>query len=195
MTTSRYSLGTTSDAAPAVFICCSSEVMSRSSACAPATSSCRKRLVRRSVVVAKNLHKVRGRPIAKVKNAPLAADLRCCRTVRRVRLGAPKRRRLQSRRWRNVRTDHLEQLADETFGRPIRHPDPAAAAQNAQHFLRSAFVVRREHRTERRQHDVEAIVAERQIFGIGLTKLHGQTLRRGRARDLCREESARNRST
>ena len=143
----------------------------------PAASSGRKRLVRRSVVVAEHLHEVRGRQIAKVEKPPLAADLRAC--AEQFSDDAP--------RCPTSAGDFtpagggtcapiiLNSWPMKPSRRPVRHSDAAAAAQhNAQHFVRSAFVVRREHRAERRQHDVEARVVERQIFGIGLTKLHAQ---------------------
>ena len=56
--------------------------------------------------------------------------------VNDVRLVAPQGRRHQSRRRRDIGTDHLEQLADEALGRPVGQADPAAAPADAGEFGR-----------------------------------------------------------
>jgi hypothetical protein len=117
-----------------------------------------------------------GRAVAEVEVAAFAADLRGARTEQLddVRLGAPQRRRLHTRRGADMRADHLEEATDETARRPVRERNAATGAQHAQHLAGGALVVGGEHDAEGGQHDVEARVAERQRFGIGELKVHRQ---------------------
>ena len=57
------------------------------------------------------------------------------------------------------------------FARPMRPP----LAQHAQHLVRRAGVIGREHRAEGGQHDVEAAVGKGQRLGIGGLEVDLQT--------------------
>ncbi len=89
-----------------------------------------------------------------------------------VLLAAPQRRRLRAgRRRRGERAHGAEQRADLALGRPAQEPDPPARRAHAHELVRDGLVVRREHRTDRRHHDVVGLVRERQVLGIGLDPL------------------------
>ena len=72
--------------------------------------------------------------------------------------------------------DRLEQLADETIGRPIGEADLAARLADTDQLRRGLFLVGGEHHAEGRDDDVEAAVLEGQRFGVGLAELDLESL-------------------
>ena len=84
-----------------------------------------------------------------------------------MRLGAPERRRLEVLGRGEIAANHPEELADEAFRRPVGEPDPAAAAQHAQHLRGRTCVLRRKHGAKSGQHHIETAVREWQRLGIG----------------------------
>ena len=104
-----------------------------------------------------------------------------------VLLAAPQRRRLRAgRRRRGERPHRPEQRADHALGRPAQQPDRAARAADAHELVGDVLVVRREHRADRGHDDVERLVLERQLLGVGLHPLEleplGLRAARGRPR-------------
>src|SRR5262249_36708082 len=75
---------------------------------------------------------------------------------------------------REVFSKNLEQLADETFRRPIGKADLAGWLAYAQQFGGRAILVGREHHAERGDHVVESIVLEWQCFSVGLSEFNLQ---------------------
>ena len=187
--TSRYSLGITSELAPAVLSLSSRASRSRLERLLAGGRERREGLLRRPVVVAEHLHEVRRRAVAEVEVAAFAAHRRGARAEQRgaVRLGAPRRRRLQPGGRRQVPADQLEQLADEALRRPVGHAEAAARTQHAQHLVGGALVVGREHRAEGREHDVEAPVGERQVLDVGDLERHRQSFGLGPRRALVEQ--------
>ena len=95
-----------------------------------------------------------------------------------VLLAAPQRRRLRARRRRRREGPHrAEQRADHALGRPAEQPDRAARAAHAHELVGRLLVVRREHDADRRHDDVERLVLERQVLGVGLDPLELEALR------------------
>ena len=86
-----------------------------------------------------------------------------------VGLGAPARRGLRAgRRRRGERRERTEQRADHALGGPAQQPDGAAAPGRALQLAGGRGVVGREHRADRRDHDVEGLVGEREVLGVAL---------------------------
>jgi hypothetical protein len=102
-----------------------------------------------------------------------------------VLLAAPGNRR-QGTRWRrrNVgaeEPEEPEELAAESVGSEIEHPDPAARAADTHELVRDRLVVGREDRPERRGDDVELTVAEWERLGIRFDPVEVDSLRAGLA--------------
>ncbi len=91
---------------------------------------------------------------------------------------APEQRRFHTRCRRDVPTEDLEELSDESAGRPIGQSDRAAPAADPQEFPCRLFLVRREHHTERGEHDVEALGREGQALRIRRLKRDRQSFGR-----------------
>lgn len=61
-----------------------------------------------------------------------------------------------------------QQLADLAAGGPVDQADPSAGPADACELTGDDLVARRELHAERRQHDVEVVVVEREILGVAL---------------------------
>ena len=75
--------------------------------------------------------------------------------------------------------EHLEHLADEAFGRPVRHADLAAAPADAEHLAGRLELVGREHHAEGRDHGVERAALEGKLLGVGDLEVDVQAFRVG----------------
>jgi hypothetical protein len=84
---------------------------------------------------------------------------------------APKRRRSHALRRRQVFAERLEQLADKAFRGPVGEADAAARSADAKEFHGRTLLIGREHHAERRDHDVERVIGERQCFRVSLLEL------------------------
>ena len=81
----------------------------------------------------------------------------------------------------------FEDLADEAFGRPIRHPHASARPRDAQQLGCGPLGARSEHRPEHRARGVEPAAPVRQLLGV--TDVHGDRKRfRDGARPCLRDE-------
>src|SRR5581483_2175961 len=108
---------------------------------------------------------------------------------------APGRRRGQLERGgRSEGGDQRGRSTREAVGGPVGHRDDAARPRDPEELVRDHLRSRGEHGAERRHHDVEPLVLERQVLRIRLVPLDVQTLR-GRAlpapRDHLRREGGR----
>jgi hypothetical protein len=84
-------------------------------------------------------------------------------------LAAPERGRLGAGRGRgHVRLHRREQPTEHALGRPVEQRDLAAWTADAHELVGCLLVVRSEHHADRRHHDVERCVGERQMLGVGL---------------------------
>jgi hypothetical protein len=72
---------------------------------------------------------------------------------------------------RRERLHGLEHLADEALGRPADEGDASTRLRDPHELVGCRMVVRREHHADRREHDVERAVGERQRLGVGLAPL------------------------
>ena len=122
------------------------------------------RLVRRAVVIAEDLDPVRRRAVAEIEVLRAARmSGACCRRARRGAARCPTAPATSARpAAAHSAPMTLNSWPMKPSGRPVREPDAAAGAHDAQHFARRPRVIRREHRAEGRERDVEATVVERQ---------------------------------
>ena len=94
-----------------------------------------------------------------------------------VLLAAPQRRGLRARgRGRHERLHHAEQRAEHALRGPAEQPDRAAGAGDAHELVGGRLVVGREHHADRRHHDVERAVREREVLGVRLGPLELEAL-------------------
>jgi hypothetical protein len=98
--------------------------------------------------------------------------------------GAPLQRRPDSRRRRNVRSDHFEHPADERIRSPNRQRDLASRLGHPEHLGRAGLLIGREHHPDDGGAPVELPVREGECLGIAFDQPDGQTfgLRSSRAR-------------
>ena len=92
---------------------------------------------------------------------------------------APHRRRPYAGRRRQIFTERLEHLADETVGRPVGETYFALRLADAQQFGGGLVLVRGEHHAEGREHDVELVGLEREFLGVGLHEFDVPAVGRG----------------
>ena len=121
---------------------------------------------------------MRSRTVAKVEHPLRRHDARGTFAEQRVqmRLDTPQRWRLQPGWRRHVAAQHLEELADKTFRRPVGQPDATSGPTHTRHFRSTLRMVGREHHAEGRDHRVEARVFERQCLGVGGLKRNVEPL-------------------
>jgi hypothetical protein len=60
-----------------------------------------------------------------------------------------------------------ERVVDERAGRPVRHADASTRPAHPDQLVGHPLLICGEDGAERGQHDVEAVVAERQLLGVG----------------------------
>src|SRR5687768_11380413 len=109
-----------------------------------------------------------------------------------VRLTTPKygRKRAGRRRWR-VRPEQLEEVARDSVGCEVHHPNGAARTTHSHELARGRMVVRREHRAKARRHDVEFAVVKGKRLRVGLAPFEPDPLRGAGAAagfDVCRRD-------
>ena len=85
------------------------------------------------------------------------------------------------RRRRGERLHRREQRAEHALGRPAQQPDRAAGAADAHELVRGGLVMGREHHADRGHDDVERLVLERQVLGVGLDPVELEALGLGAA--------------
>ena len=106
-----------------------------------------------------------------LEDAALArAELdRVAEELEQVRLAAPQRRGLGAgRRGRREGSDGAQERADQALRGPVQQPDGAAGTADAHELVGGLLVVGREHRADRGDDDVEGLVLEGQVLGVGL---------------------------
>ena len=130
----------------------------------------RERLQHRAVERLEHVEEVLRRAIAEVEQARFSLDGGCARVEHfgQPRTCAPQRRRFGACGRRQIFAERLEDLSDKSFGRPVRQTDLAFRPANAQKLGGRLVLVRREHHTEGGKNRIEIVVAERQVFGVGL---------------------------
>src|SRR5215831_49652 len=72
--------------------------------------------------------------------------------------------------------EYLEQLPNEPIRCPVRQADFSAGFADTDELRGGFFLIGREHHAERRDHNVERVVAEWKIFSIRFLKLDGEAV-------------------
>src|SRR5882672_1319699 len=111
---------------------------------------CRKCAVGRAVICLEDFEPMARRFVSEAEDLLGSLQLVATKQLTEAAFGSPKRGRLDPGRRRNVLADDLEELADETIGRPIGEADTATLANDARELGRSRFLVWSEHHTKRR---------------------------------------------
>ncbi len=178
ITTSRYALGTTSEAAPAVFVFVQQFDQVVLQHLRLLGGQCGEGLVHWPVPLAEDVDEVGRRAIAEVEDARrhLQAGGAVAEQGPQVRLHAPQRRRLQAGGRRQLPPEHLEHAADQAVGRPVGQADATAGLAHTDHLGGGPRLIGREHDTERGQHGVEPGIGERQCLGVGRLECHLQAV-------------------
>jgi hypothetical protein len=89
-----------------------------------------------------------------------------CRAGRGHAARCPFHRRPDSLRRRHPLADDAEHVTEHAVRCPVRHADATARAAHLQHLAADRLLVRREHGADRRHHDVEGGIGERQRLSV-----------------------------